>query len=97
MQLGDTTESTDLTQLDSFVGPPGTGAPMAQVRGGLQARQGARMQLPLGSPSPASLGLDPPSFDSFGSLAPACASAQPFQVIMDRQALLVMDFHAHLR
>lgn len=31
MQLGETTESTDLTQLDSFVGPPGTGAPMAQV------------------------------------------------------------------
>ncbi|EFN57719.1 expressed protein [Chlorella variabilis] len=50
MQLGETTESTDLTHLDSFVGPPGTGAPMAQ----------------------------------------------PFQVTIDRQAVLVMDFHAHL-
>lgn len=32
MQLGETTESTDLTELQSFVGAPGTGAPMAQVR-----------------------------------------------------------------
>ncbi|KAL4859895.1 putative dolichyl-diphosphooligosaccharide--protein glycosyltransferase subunit 3B [Chlorella vulgaris] len=50
MQLGDTTESTDLTHLHSFVGPPGTGAP----------------------------------------------AAQPFSVTIDQQALLVMDFHAHL-
>jgi hypothetical protein len=31
MQLGETTESTDLTQLDNFVGPAGTGAPLSQV------------------------------------------------------------------
>ena len=30
MQLGETTESTDLTPLEDFVGPPGTGAPSAQ-------------------------------------------------------------------
>ena len=30
MQLGETTESTDLTPLEAFVGPPGTGAPSAQ-------------------------------------------------------------------
>jgi protein MYSM1 len=48
--MGDTTESTDLTELSEFVGPPGTGA----------------------------------------------ANAQPFQVHIDKQALLVMDFHAHL-
>lgn len=34
--MGDTTESTDLTELSEFVGPAGTGASNAQV--GLRGR-----------------------------------------------------------
>jgi len=48
--LGDTTESLDLTHPANFVGPPGSGAPLAQ----------------------------------------------PFSVSMSSEAMLVMDFHAHL-
>lgn len=102
MQLGETTESTDLTHLDSFVGPPGTGAPMAQVgccrhpcrthcfaAGWLAAMPGTPPRRPLTVPFPAV--LCPPVLPGPPALL------QPFQVTIDRQAVLVMDFHAHLR
>ena len=37
--LGDTTESTDLTELSEFVGPAGSGSPSAQVRQGLPGQR----------------------------------------------------------
>lgn len=111
--MGDTTESTDLTELSEFVGPAGTGAANAQV--GL--REGASARAGLGCSSVVTLGLQnrqvlrdpgrgpvgcsafarcPFPFTSF-----TCSSGgpclQPFQVHIDKQALLVMDFHAHLR
>jgi hypothetical protein len=122
MQLGDTTESTDLTHLHSFVGPPGTGAPAAQVGvpsfwlrvGRTPACLPACLHCCLGTFELPGLLLllscipkagPPPGLHAYRTLltVPArllccarCVCLQPFSVTIDQQALLVMDFHAHL-
>ena len=113
MQLGETSESTELTQLHEFVGPPGSGA-QAQVRprareraGGKVSRavgmaaacSGSRRGAGVGRPAPALAPASPSSTRPVPCLpAPVPAPPlQPFAVTIDTRALLVMDFHAHLR
>lgn len=98
MQLGETTESTDLTELHSFVGAPGTGAPMAQARACLRALVPARSSVhPVSCLLARALARRRPPLPARCTCPAPALRLQPFQVTLDSQALLVMDFHAHLR